>query len=85
MVAHTHGTPSAMQRQGRPGYLRRTVSLAGGPVQTAEGTELDTMAIDQFREFDTIIVPGVLDIEPVLAKQGLVEWLGHAALRIPPA
>ncbi|WP_442892242.1 DJ-1/PfpI family protein [Ensifer sp. MJa1] len=39
------------------------------------------MAIDQFQKFDTIIVPGALDIETVLAKQGLVEWLEHAAPR----
>ena len=65
----------AMRRQGRPGYIRHTVSLKGGLVRTAEGTEIDTVAIDTIGEIDTIVVPGSLEIEPVLAERGLIDWL----------
>lgn len=70
-----------MRKQGRPGYVRQTVSLEGGPIRTAEGTELHTVSIDEFQECDTIIVPGALDIETILTKQDLVDWLKGASAR----
>jgi transcriptional regulator GlxA family with amidase domain len=70
----------AMRKRGHPGYVRKTVSLAGGLVGTAEGTELHTSPIDEVREFDTIVVPGTLDIETILATQrDLVDWLKRAS------
>lgn len=70
-----------MRKQGRPGYLRQTVSLEGGLIRTEEGTELHTLPVDGFPECDTIIVPGSLDIATILAKQGLVDWLKRASAR----
>src|ERR1700730_8202833 len=72
-----------MERQGRHGYARHTVSLDGGPVLTAEGVTIETIAIAQFGsvEIDTIIVPGALDMEPTLADRRLVDWLAVHAPR----
>lgn len=70
-----------MEQGGRHGYARHTVSLAGGPVRTAEGVTIETTPISQFegREIDTIIVPGALEIEPTLADRRLVDWLAAHA------
>ncbi|QRM34620.1 GlxA family transcriptional regulator [Microvirga sp. VF16] len=70
-----------MRKEGRPGYVRQTVSLEGGLVRTAEGTELRTTPIGEVQDFDTIIVPGSLQIEAVLEKHGLIEWLKRASHR----
>jgi transcriptional regulator GlxA family with amidase domain len=66
-----------MEQQGRHGYARHTVSLDGGPVLTAEGVTIETLAIAQFEsvEIDTIVVPGALDMAPALADRHLVDWL----------
>jgi transcriptional regulator GlxA family with amidase domain len=44
-----------MERQGRHGYARYTVSLDGGPILTAEGVTIETAPISQFEsvEIDT--------------------------------
>jgi transcriptional regulator GlxA family with amidase domain len=66
-----------MEQQGRHGYARHTVSLDGGPILTAEGVTIETLAIAKFEsaEIDTIVVPGALDMEPTLADRRLVDWL----------
>jgi transcriptional regulator GlxA family with amidase domain len=71
-----------MEQQGRHGYARHTVSLDGGPILTAEGLTIETAPISQFEsvEIDTIVVPGVLDMEPTLVDGRLVRWLAaHAS------
>src|SRR5215468_2648316 len=70
-----------MRKRGRPGYVRQTVSLAGGLVRTAEGVALETTPVDKIQTFDTIVVPGSLDIETALEKQDLVGWLRRASDR----
>jgi len=70
-----------MRKRGRPGYVRQTVSLAGGLVRTAEGVALETTPVDKVQTFDTIVVPGSLDIETALEKQDLVGWLRRASDR----
>ncbi|RKH42019.1 GlxA family transcriptional regulator [Corallococcus llansteffanensis] len=72
----------ALVEQGLPGYLRHTVSLDGGLVQTAEGVALQTSPIAAFSRVrvDTVIVPGSPDIEDVLARsEQLVGWLRRKA------
>lgn len=70
-----------MRKQGRNGYLRQTVSLDGGLVRTAEGTELHSVPVDEVQDFDTLVVPGAFDIEAVLANRGLIDWLKGASAR----
>ena len=72
-----------MAQQGRHGYARYTVSLEGGPILTAEGVTIETLAIAQFENaaIDTIVVPGALDMEPTLADRRLVDWLAVHAPR----
>nr|WP_307722155.1 GlxA family transcriptional regulator [Duganella callida] len=68
--------------RGLPGYDRRTVSLAGGPVQTLEGVPMHTLPLSDFdpTQVDTIIVPGSPWIEQAIAQsQELMEWLRAAA------
>ncbi|MCY1015850.1 GlxA family transcriptional regulator [Pyxidicoccus sp. MSG2] len=72
----------ALAEQGLPGYLRHTVSLDGGLVQTAEGVALQTSPLAAFTRVrvDTVIVPGSPTIEDVLARSGqLVGWLRRKA------
>jgi len=72
-----------MEQQGRRGYVRHTVSLDGGPILTAEGVTIETVAIAAFdgAEIDTILVPGALDMKPALADHRLVDWLAAHAPR----
>jgi transcriptional regulator GlxA family with amidase domain len=72
-----------MEKQSKHGYARHTVSLDGGPILTAEGVTIETVAITQFEsaEIDTIVVPGALDMEPTLADHRLVDWLAVHAPR----
>jgi transcriptional regulator GlxA family with amidase domain len=72
----------ALAEQGLPGYLRHTVSLDGGLVQTAEGVALQTSPLAAFTRIrvDTVIVPGSPNIEDVLARsEQLVSWLRRKA------
>ncbi|WP_163995599.1 GlxA family transcriptional regulator [Pyxidicoccus caerfyrddinensis] len=72
----------ALAEQGLPGYLRHTVSLDGGLVQTAEGVALQTSPLAAFTRVrvDTVIVPGSPNIEDVLARsERLVDWLRRKA------
>jgi putative intracellular protease/amidase len=72
-----------MERQSKHGYARHGVCLDGGPILTAEGVTIETVAIAQFEsaEIDTIVVPGALDMEPTLADHRLVDWLAVHAPR----
>lgn len=58
-------------------YDRYTVSLDGGPIVTGEGVTLETVSIAEFAEgqIDTVIVPGALDIDPVVADGRIGRWL----------
>jgi transcriptional regulator GlxA family with amidase domain len=66
-----------MVARGHAGYTRHIVSLKGGLIRTAEGVALDTMPIDKLADVtvDTIIVPGALDIVPVLQMRPLIDWI----------
>lgn len=66
-----------MEKQGRRGYARHTVSLGGGLISTPDGARLDTLPIEQFenQEVDTIIVPGAFDIRTALEDGRLAKWL----------
>lgn len=72
-----------MEGRGLPGYIRHTVSLEGGLVQTLEGVDMQTERLDTFlpAEVDTVVVPGAADIVTAVREQhALVAWLrGHAA------
>ncbi|RKH80847.1 GlxA family transcriptional regulator [Corallococcus sp. AB045] len=72
----------ALAERGWPGYVRHTVSLEGGLVQSAEGVALQTSPLAAFRDVpvDTLVVPGSPDIEQVLSRSGrLIEWLRKQA------
>ncbi|WP_164019927.1 GlxA family transcriptional regulator [Pyxidicoccus trucidator] len=72
----------ALAERGVPGYVRHTVSLDGGLVQTAEGVALQTVPLAAFKgvKVDTLIIPGSPDIEHVLARlEPLTEWLRRKA------
>ncbi|RKH36520.1 GlxA family transcriptional regulator [Corallococcus praedator] len=72
----------ALAERGEPGYVRHTVSLDGGLVQTAEGVALHTVPLAGFTDVpvDTVVVPGSPSIEQVLARsEPLIEWLRRKA------
>src|SRR5262245_20942479 len=70
-----------MELEGRPGYVLHTVSPCSRFVTTAEGLRICPEPASQFAAgpVDTIIVPGAMDMTPVLASRRLVKWLGSAA------
>jgi transcriptional regulator GlxA family with amidase domain len=70
-----------MSERGLAGYDRRTASLQGGMVQTAEGMAVATERLSDFEAgmIDTIIVPGSPHMPRVQALlRELTDWL-HAA------
>jgi len=74
----------AMRSRGLQGYERFTASLAGGLVRSAEGLELQTALLSDFRpsSVDTLIVPGSPHMTSVLDDSGpLVDWLRRASRR----
>ena len=66
-----------MKQQGKRGYSLHAVSIDGGLIITAEGIGIATAPISDFADagIDTIVVPGALNIEPVLRDRRLVDWL----------
>lgn len=74
----------AMEARGLPGYERITASLEGGLMRSAEGLELMTMPLRDFRpsSVDTLIVPGSPHMDVVLDRSAsLVAWLRRASGR----
>lgn len=74
----------AMEARGLPGYERITASPAGGLVRSAEGLELQTVALRQCRAstVDTLIVPGSPHMDVVLDQSApLVQWLRRASAK----
>nr|WP_315231562.1 helix-turn-helix domain-containing protein [uncultured Albidiferax sp.] len=72
----------AMEARGRKGYERCTASLDGGLVRSAEGLEVQTTALADFRpaSIDTIVVPGSPHIASVLERSApQVDWLRRAS------
>jgi transcriptional regulator GlxA family with amidase domain len=75
----------AMAARGLPGYERHTASLGGGLVRSAEGLELQTVALAKIRpaSFDTLVVPGSPHMVSVLDRSGpLVDWIRRASGRM---
>jgi transcriptional regulator GlxA family with amidase domain len=71
-----------MAERGLARYVRHTVSIDGGLVQTLEGVPFETRPVADFDldDIDTIVVPGGPDIQSALARlDKLVAWLGEAA------
>jgi transcriptional regulator GlxA family with amidase domain len=70
-----------MAEHRKPGYELHTVSVDGGLVTTAEGVGIATLPLAHFAsaDIDTIVVPGALDMVPVLQERRLVDWLAVAA------
>ena len=72
----------AMAARGLPGYERVTASLDGGLVRSAEGLELMTVPMSDFRpsSVDTLVVPGSPHMDAVLDRSApLVAWLRRAS------
>jgi transcriptional regulator GlxA family with amidase domain len=68
----------AMQARGSAGYERCTASIDGGLVRSAEGLELQTDVLKDFRpaSVDTLVVPGSPHMASVLDRSAaLVKWL----------
>jgi transcriptional regulator GlxA family with amidase domain len=73
-----------MEHRGRPGYDLHTVSPSSRFVTTAEGLRMSTEPTARFTgaTIDTIIVPGALDMTPVLSRRRLVKWLAGTAATV---
>ena len=72
----------AMEAHGRKGYERYTASLAGGLVRSAEGLEVQTVPLSDFRpsSVDTLVVPGSPHMTSVLDDSApLIKWLRRAS------
>ncbi|MCY1392030.1 HTH-type transcriptional regulator CdhR [compost metagenome] len=75
----------AMHERDLPGYERRTASLNGGLVTTAEGLVVDTEPLSGLAgcEIDTLIVPGAPEIERAVAESGeLIEWIANGSRQV---
>lgn len=73
-----------MAERGLGRYVRHTVSIDGGLVQTLEGVPFETRPVADFAldEIDTIVVPGGPAIQSALVRlDKLVAWLGTASAR----
>jgi transcriptional regulator GlxA family with amidase domain len=70
-----------MEQAGRPGYVMHTVSPGGRTITTAEGLRISTEPASRFAHavIDTIIVPGAVDMMPVLTSPSLAKWLRSTA------
>lgn len=74
----------AMQRRGKAGYERQTVSLNGGLVQSSEGVSVSSSPVTDFNEarIDTLVIPGSAQMETVLDDSTeLVDWIRQASSR----
>lgn len=74
----------AMEARGLKGYERCTSSMAGGLVRSAEGLELMTAPLADYRpaSVDTLIVPGSPHMASVLDDSApLIQWLRRASGR----
>ncbi len=74
----------AMEARGLKGYERCTASMAGGLVRSAEGLELMTAPLADYRaaSVDTLIVPGSPHMASVLDNStNLVQWLRRVSGR----
>jgi transcriptional regulator GlxA family with amidase domain len=68
----------ALEKRGRAGYERQTVSLSGGLVQSSEGVGVSSLPVSDFKNarIDTLVIPGSAQMEAVLDDSTeLVEWL----------
>lgn len=72
----------AAQQAGRT-YDRRVASVRGGPVETADGLTLLCEPLSNFdtAQIDTLVVPGALEMDSVIADPELVGWLSQHASR----
>lgn len=59
------------------GYNTHLASLTGGPVRTAEGAVIETVKVGSLasHSIDTIIIPGAMDISPVIKDGELAKAL----------
>lgn len=74
----------AMEKRGRMGYLRHTVSLEGGLIKTGEGMEVQTSPAADFAKMpvDTLVVPGSPFMERLFDQMpDLVDWLRMTSAR----
>ncbi|TPG26327.1 GlxA family transcriptional regulator [Variovorax guangxiensis] len=74
----------ALEARGLVGYERCTASMEGGLVRSAEGLELLTAPLSDFRpsSVDTLVVPGSPHMDAVLDRSAsLVAWLRRASGR----
>lgn len=74
----------AMQERDLPGYQRRTASLEGGLVTTAEGLVVATEPLASLDGWavDTLIVPGAPEIERAVAESAqLIAWIAAGSRR----
>lgn len=72
----------AMEERGLVGYVRRTASIEGGLIRSAEGLSVETEALCEFagQVIDTLIVPGAPDIQQTMIDSApLVTWLAQAS------
>lgn len=74
------------ERQNGPeasAYRTVTVSLHGGPIETASGLAIETSPLASLDDvaLDTLIVPGGAGIRGVMADAGALSWLADAASR----
>lgn len=72
----------AMEARGLKGYERCTASIEGGLMRSAEGLELQTARLADYRpsSVDTLIVPGSPHMDSVLDRSAsLVGWLRRAS------
>lgn len=73
-----------MKKNGLSGYDCHTVSARGGLVKTAEGVEINTIAMDAHQdfEFDTVLIPGSPKITDLVEEiADVVVWLRDVAPR----
>ena len=74
-----------MQKRGFSGYSFHTVSARGGLIRTAEGMEINTVAMEAHNDFvfDTVLIPGSPKISDLVDETvEVVSWLRATAPRV---
>jgi transcriptional regulator GlxA family with amidase domain len=72
-----------MRQRGGRTYERRLATVQGGAISTGAGLTVMSESLASFdaAQVDTLIVPGALDMNALLADRALIEWLAIYAPR----
>lgn len=78
------GATHFLGAKGKSGYECTLVSRRGGAVRSDLGVALLSQSLRavERRKFDTLVIPGAVDMQPVVRDAALVAWIARQAERV---